>query len=160
MICLKSWAAVCSLKVPAWRVQKSWCQIIVGQKLVSKVNSFVKHTKHNLQLKCPKITGNIDEYRSPFFRSKNFKTSDFPQGTAIIALKSSPPSQSSEAMKMHLKLPALQKNSGENWNVMVQSDCSKFWRICCCGFQVRPKMALQLPKVKPNQILGNSSCVE
>ena len=55
---------------------------------------------------------------------------------------------------------SLAKNSRENWNGIVQSDCSKFWRICCCGFQVRPKMALQLPKVKPNQMLGNSSCVE
>lgn len=53
---------------------------------------------------------------------------------------------------------SLAKNSGENWNGIVQSDCSKFWRICCCWFQVRPKMALQLSKVKPNQILGNSSC--
>lgn len=39
----------------------SWCQIIVGQKLMSKVNSFVKQ-KYNPQLKRLKITGNIDEY--------------------------------------------------------------------------------------------------
>lgn len=61
----------------------SWCQIIVGQKLVSKVNSFVKQ-KYNPQLKCPKIMGNIHEYcltatAVPFSPAKPSKLRTFPK---------------------------------------------------------------------------------
>ena len=127
----------------------SWCQIIVGQKLVSKVNSFVKQ-KYNPQLKCPKITGNIDEDVfdchctpppfSPVKTSKLRRNSPRHRDHSIEKFATLTEFGSNEDAP---QATSLAKNSGENWNGIVQSDCSKFWRICCCGFQNGAKSEAQ-----------------